>query len=117
MKRKLTIASFLVLAGVIGVQQIIIQNPDRSIVKVKTYCPVADLEGELREMSVDELNKLMIITSEIFTAHYKESTREQVEAEHERYANQLALEHMNEVMGVLVKSIGAMPTSTLVIQE
>ena len=78
-------------------------------------CP--DLEAEIRSMDQEEINSLMIITAEVLTAHFKEETREQVEEEHTRYANRLALEHMNEVMGVLVKSIGAMPTSTIAVTE
>lgn len=74
-------------------------------------CP--SLEEQLRGMDADEVNSLLIIVGETLTAHYKEETREQVEKEHESYANRLALEHMNDVVGVLVKSIGAMPTSTL----
>lgn len=71
------------------------------------------LETQVRAMSTDDVNKLMIVVAETLTANYKEATREQVEKEHEAHANRLALQHMNDVMGVLVKSIGAMPTSTL----
>lgn len=78
-------------------------------------CP--SLDEQVRQMNQDDINRLMIVTAETLTAHFKEETREQVEEEHTRYANRLALEHMNDVMGVLVKSIGAMPTSTIAVTE
>lgn len=71
------------------------------------------LEDQIRGMSTDDTNKIMIILAETLTANYKEETREQVEKEHQDYANRLALGHMNNVVGVLVKSVGSMPTSTL----
>ena len=71
------------------------------------------LEEQVRSMSTDEVNSLMIVVAETLTSNYKEATLEQFEQEHTNYSNRLALEHMNDVLGVLVKSVGAMPTSTL----
>lgn len=71
------------------------------------------VEARIRAMSLDDINKLMIVTSETLTEHYMEETREQVQKEHQDYSNRLAVEHMNDVVGILVKSIGSMPTSTL----
>lgn len=112
-KTKLKIASYLVLVGIIAVQYLIIKNPDHVVTVAASDVQCAGLEDSIRNMDSDQLNKLMIVMAETFTAHYKDETRAQVEEEHKRYANRLALEHMNNVMGVLVKSIGAMPTSTL----
>lgn len=88
-----------------------VQLLETETVTFKNEC--IPLETQVREMTTDQTNKLMIVVAETLTDNYKEETREQVEKEHEAYANRLALEHMNDVMGVLVKSIGAMPTSTI----
>ena len=84
---------------------------ETTTIEIKNECPA--LEDEIRGMTTDQTNKLMIVVAETLTDNYKEETREQVEKEHEAYANRLALDHMNDVMGVLIKSIGAMPTSTI----
>lgn len=76
-------------------------------------CEVLDLDSAVRGMTIEETNKLMIVVAETLTESYKEETRERVEREHEEIANKMALGHMNDVMGVLIKSMGDMPTSTV----
>lgn len=107
----ITIAAIILLIAVVAVQAHTITNFDDGSIFKTEEC--ATLEQQVRLMNEDEINKLMIVTAEVLTEHYKEETRAQVEEEHTAYANRLALEHMNDVMGVLIKSIGAMPTSTI----
>lgn len=76
-----------------------------------TYCE--SVESKVRDMSTDDVNSLMIVAAETLTENYRTATLEQFEQEHKSYANSLALEHMNDVMGVLIRSVGAMPTSTI----
>lgn len=82
-----------------------------STVSVSKEC--LSLEEQIRTMSTDDVNKLMIVVAETLTENYRVATLEQFELEHVNHSNKLALEHMNDVLGVLVKSIGAMPTTTL----
>lgn len=116
-KTKLLIISHSVLAAIIIAQATVMYFTEAGVTYINSNHDCPTLEEQVRSMDADGLNKLLIVVSETFTHHYKEETRAQVEAEHEAYANSLALEHMNKVVGVLVKSIGDMPTSTLSVNE
>lgn len=75
------------------------------------------VEERVRTMSTDDINSLLIIVSETLTDNYREAKREEYENEMNRKLNHdaeiAAVTHLNDVTGVLVKSIGGMPTSTL----
>lgn len=62
------------------------------------------LESQVRGMSNDEANSLLSVVAEAMALNYKEETREQVELEHQRYADRLALEHINDAVGDMVES-------------
>lgn len=75
------------------------------------------LEEQIRTMSTDEINRLLIVASERLTDNYEAAIRPDLEEEFNRSVRATAaynaVEHMNEVNVVLGRSIQGMPTTTL----
>lgn len=71
------------------------------------------LRNHLLTLNEKQINGVLITIANTLTEIEKEKTLPQFEKEHTAHANRLAIEHMNTVLGVLIKSIGAFPDSNI----